>query len=112
MLLEFRLDGDPVSVGLKLDQTIGLANLKGRPLWDTAAGMLTYSKLSTDADFAFAIEKPGAFEYGLMYATRLDYDGKTAFDMPVTKILYQGPFEYRVPDARAKMPYYRGVAPR
>jgi len=110
--LEFSIAGKPVTVGLKLDQTIGLANLKGRPMWDAAAGTVGYGKLRTDADFAFAMEDAGGGEFGLMYATRLEYGGKTAFEMPVTPQIYQGPFEYRVPDARAKMPFYRGPLPR
>ena len=110
--LRFEIGGRPVTVGLKLDQNIGLTNYKGRPMWDYEAGALDYGPLRTDADFAFVVDKGGQLEYGLMYAARLDYEGKTLFEMPVTRVIYQGPISYKVPDARAKMPLYHEVTKR
>ena len=66
--------------------------------------------LATDADFAFARETGQGTEWGLVYATRLDYAGRTAFHMRPTPLLYQGPFEFRVPEPRAKGALVRGRA--
>ncbi|MDR1009741.1 MAG: heparinase II/III-family protein [Opitutaceae bacterium] len=108
--LTFRLDGDPVTVGLKLDQTIGLGNLRGRPMWDFRTGQVTYGKLRTDSDFAFVRErKDGAKETGFFYGCELHYDGKTLFDMPLNKHMYQGADDFRNPVIKDKMPRWHQI---
>ncbi|MGH8018673.1 MAG: hypothetical protein ACREIA_10325 [Opitutaceae bacterium] len=43
--LQFTLGGERVTVGLKLDQTIGLTNLRGRPMFDATTGAVAYGPL-------------------------------------------------------------------
>ena len=103
--LRFQLDGAPATIGLKLDQTIGLTNLRGRPLFDAQTGSIRYEELQTDADFAFAIERADATEIGFINAMQLDYADKTLFAMPLNEHMYQGSVEgFRVEKARDKMP--------
>ena len=104
--LEFDLNGHRAIAGLKLDQTIGLNNLRGRPMFDYDTGALSYGALKTDADFSFVIDKGAEYEFGAMYASKLEFAGKILFEMPVTKVIYQGPGEFMVPNARGKLPVY------
>lgn len=107
--LSVEINGQPVTVGLKLDQNIGLTNYRGRPMFDFETGSLAYGKLNTDADFAFVMEKGGEAEFGAMNVSRVLYDGKALFDMPLNKHMYQGPGEYRVPAIKDKMPRWQEV---
>jgi hypothetical protein len=103
--LSFQLDGEPVTVGLKLDQTIGLTNLRGRPMFDRATGTVAYGPLRTDADFAFVRERrDGRREFGFQYGIGLEYDGRELFLEPVWKEMFQGPGGFAVADRRDKMP--------
>ncbi len=111
--LRFALDGAPVTVGLKLDQTIGLTNLRGRPLFDAQTGSIAYGPLQTDADFAFAIERQNETEMGFINASQLVYSGQTLFAMPLNEHMYQGAVEeFRVAQARDKMPRWREAIAR
>lgn len=111
--LRFSLDGERVTVGLKLDQTIGLTNLVGRPMFDVTTGTVAYGELATDADFAFVRERrDGRREFGFQYATALSHAGKTLFSLPPWREMYQGPEGYSVPDRRDKMPRWHEVLPR
>ncbi len=108
--LQFTLGGEPVTVGLKLDQTIGLTNLRGRPMFDATTGAVDYGVLKTDADFAFVRErKDGTREFAFQYATALAYAGATYFQQPVWDQMYQGPDNFAVPDRRDKMPRWHEV---
>ncbi|MDR2673777.1 MAG: heparinase II/III-family protein [Opitutaceae bacterium] len=108
--LAFTLDGDPVTVGLKLDPAIGLTNLRGRPMFDWRTGSVTYGKLRTDSDFAFVREhKDGAREIGFFHGCKLQYDGKTLFDMPLNKHMYQGADDFRNPLIKDKMPRWHEI---
>jgi hypothetical protein len=110
--LQFKLNGDPTTVGLKLDQTIGLTNLRGRPMFDRTTGAVDYGALRTDGDFAYVREtKDGSREFGLMYAIGIEYQGKPLFLMPPNSSMYQGPGEFRVADVRDKMPRWHEIAP-
>jgi hypothetical protein len=110
--LTFTLGGEPVTVGLKLDQTIGLTNLRGRPMFDAKTGSVDYGALKTDADFAFVRErKDGTREFAFQYATALAYAGATYFKQPVWDQMYQGPDKFAVPDRRDKMPRWHEVVP-
>lgn len=103
--LQFTLGGEPVTVGLKLDQTIGLTNLRGRPMFDVATGTVGYGSLRTDADFAFVRERrDGTREFGFQYATALAWAGTTLYQQPVWDAMFQGPGDFAVPDRRDKMP--------
>jgi len=110
--LTFTLGGDPVTVGLKLDQTIGLTNRRGGPRFDFRTGRVTYGALATDADFAFVRSRPdGTREVGLMYGCALEFEGRTLFDMPLnqhpgmfSETLYPGAKEFRVDQIKDKMP--------
>jgi hypothetical protein len=103
--LRFDLEGSPVTVGLKLDQTIGLTNLRGRPMFDWKTGQVTYGDLQTDADFAFVRDRGKESDIGFIYGSQLTYKNKTLFDMPINQHMYQGSVEeYRVPDIKDKMP--------
>ena len=103
LTLRFQENGKPVAAGIKLDRTIGLTNLRGRPEWEWQTGKLEYGPLVTDADFAFV----QGDDFGLMNATRLDFNGRTLFEMPVSTKIYQGPFPDSAPAPRTKLPYYR-----
>ncbi|MDR0352534.1 MAG: hypothetical protein LBI02_03995 [Opitutaceae bacterium] len=108
--LAFTLNGDPVTVGLKLDRIIGLTNLRGRPMFDWRTGFVTYGKLRTDSDFSFVREhKDGAREIGFFYGCELHYDGKTLFDMPLNKHMYQGADDFRNPLIKDKMPRWHEI---
>lgn len=109
LALSFDIDHKPVTVGLKLDQTIGLTNLKGRPLFDWQTGSVTYGKLKTDADFAFVYDRGDQLEYGFINGCQSTYDGKVLFDMPVNSHMYQGPVTFRVPDIKDKMPRFHEI---
>ncbi len=110
--LRFMLGGEPVTVALKLDQTIGLTNLRGRPMFDAATGAVSYGALRTDADFAFVRERrDGTREYAFQYATALTFAGKTLFQQPVWDAMFQGPGNFAVPDRRDKMPRWHEVIP-
>ncbi|MCC6367984.1 MAG: hypothetical protein IT165_31045 [Bryobacterales bacterium] len=98
-------DGTRFTIGLKLDQTIGMANRDGRPLWDWESGAVSYGPLRTDADFAYVSEGgPSGRHFGLMNATRLEWQGAPLFDMPETDVIYQGPHGNPVKRQKAKMP--------
>ncbi len=106
--LRFKHEGSPVTVGLKLDQTIGLTNLRGRPLFDWKTGQVTYDNLQTDAEFAFVKDNGTEADIGFIYGSQLTYKNKTLFDMPINQHMYQGAVEeYRVPDIKDKMPRWR-----
>jgi hypothetical protein len=108
--LAFTLNGDPVTVGLKLDQTIGMSNLRGRPMFDWRAGAVSYGKLRTDSDFSFVRErKGGAREFGFQYGCEVSYDGKTLFAMPLNKHMYQGADDFRNPLIKDKMPRWHEI---
>ncbi len=108
--LTFKLGGDLVTVGLKLDQTIGLTNLRGRPLWDFRTGQVDYGKLRTDSDFAFVREyKDGAKETAFQYGCELHYDGRTLFEMPLNKHMYQGADDFRNQMIKDKMPRWHQI---
>ena len=107
--LSFKIDNNPVTVGLKLDQTIGLTNFKGRPMFNWQTGAVEYGKLKTDADFAFVIDDNKEFEYGLINGCQVIYDGIKLFDMPFNTQMYQGPIQYKVPDLKDKMPRYHDI---
>lgn len=110
--LRFTLGGEPVTVGLKLDQTIGLTNLRGRPMFDVATGTVGYGALHTDADFAFVRERSdGAREFGFQYATAVKFGGTTFFQQPVWKAMFQGPGDFAVADRRDKMPRWHETLP-
>ena len=107
--LAFEVGGRPVTVGLKLDQNIGLTNDRGRPMFDFETGSLTYGKLNTDADFAFVMERGRDVEFGAMNVSRVLFDGRTLFDMPLNTHMYQGPGDYRVRAIKDKMPRWHEV---
>ncbi|MDR0901874.1 MAG: hypothetical protein LBM92_03790, partial [Opitutaceae bacterium] len=108
--LAFTLNGDPVTVGLKLDQTVGFTNLRGRPLFDWRTGSVTYGKLRTDSDFAYVRErKDGAREIGFQYGCEVGYDGATLFDMPLNKHMYQGADDFRNQIIKDKMPRWHEI---
>lgn len=110
--LRFALGGDAVTVGLKLDQTIGLTNLRGRPMFDAATGAVNYGALRTDADFAFVRERrDGSREFGFQYATAVAFAGTKLFEHPVWPGLWQGPGDFAVADRRDKMPRWHQVVP-
>lgn len=110
--LRFTLDGEPVTVGLKLDQTIGLTNLRGRPMFDGRTGAVSYGALRTDAEFSFVREhRDGTREFGFLYGITLEHAGRTLFDMPLNHEMYQGPGSFRVPAIKDKMPRWHAVAP-
>ena len=110
--LQFSLGGEPVTVGLKLDQTIGLTNLRGRPMFDVATGTVDYGALRTDADFAFVRERrDGTREFAFQYATALAYADTTLFKQPVWDAMFQGPGDFAVPDRRDKMPRWHEFVP-
>lgn len=106
--LQFTIDNAPVTVGLKLDQTIGLTNLKGRPMFDWETGQVTYSQLKTDADFAFVVDRNKSKDIGFIYGSQLTYKDDILFDMPLNKHMYQGAVEgYQVPNIKDKMPRWK-----
>ena len=110
--LRFPLGGETVTVGLKLDQTIGLTNLRGRPMFDAATGTVAYGALRTDADFAYVRERrDGGREFGFQYATAVSHAGTTLFQLPVWDRMWQGPGDFAVPDRRDKMPRWHEVTP-
>ena len=110
--LRFTLDGDPVTVALKLDQTIGLTNLRGRPMFDWRTGAVSYGALRTDADFAFVRERRDrGHEFGFLYGCALEHAGRTLFNMPLNREMYQGQGDFRVPEIKDKMPRWHAVAP-
>ncbi len=108
--IHFTLNNEPVTVGLKLDQTIGLTNLRGRPMFDVKTGSITYDSLISDADFSFVREhKDGSIEFGFQYASLLRFKGSTLFKQPVWKEMYQGAPGFSVVDRRDKMPIWHEV---
>ena len=117
--LTFTLGSDPVTVGLKLDQTIELTNRRGGPRFDFRTGRVAYGALSTDADFAFVRSKPdGSHEVGLMYGCAVQFDGRTLFDMPLNQhpgmfgeTVYPGAREFRVDQIKDKMPRWHATVP-
>ncbi|HTO04538.1 MAG TPA: hypothetical protein VL069_12585, partial [Opitutus sp.] len=111
--LRFQLGGERVTVGLKLDQTIGLTNLRGRPMFDLATGTVEYGALRTDADFAFVRERrDGHVEFGFQYGTALTYGDRSLFLQPIWHEMFQGPGDFAVTDRRDKMPrWHETVAP-
>ena len=110
--LQFQLGGEPITVGLKLDQTIGLTNLRGRPMFDVATGTVDYGALRTDADFAYVRERrDGTREFGFQYATALAYAGAPFFKQPVREAMYQGLENFAVADRRDKMPRWHEIIP-
>jgi hypothetical protein len=117
--LAFSLGGDRVTVGLKLDQTIGLTNRRGGPKFDFRTGSVNYGALSTDADFAFVRQKPGGTrEIGLIYGCTLSYAGQALFDMPLNRhpgmfgeIIFPGAKEFRVDAIKDKMPRWHATVP-
>ena len=110
--LTFTLAGDPVTVGLKLDQTIGLTNRRGGPRFDFRTGRVAYGSLATDADFAFVRRKAdGTREVGMMYGCTVQFEGRTLFDMPLvqhpgmfSETVYPGTQEFKVDQIKDKMP--------
>jgi hypothetical protein len=106
--LEIDTGSRKIVAGIKLDQTIGLTNLRGRPMFDYSTGALSYGPLTTDADFAFVSPGAAGGGYGFVYGIRIDYSGRTLFEQPVSKQLYQGPWGSPVADSRAKLPLYHG----
>lgn len=104
--LTFSLGGDKVTVGLKLDQTIGLTNLRGRPMFDFRTGAVSYGALRTDADFAFVRQhQDGRREVGLMYGSAVEFGGETLFDLPLNgDQMYQGVGTFQVKEIKDKMP--------
>ena len=108
--LHFTLGGEPVTVGLKLDENIGLTNLRGRPMFDVATGTVAYGALRTDADFAFLRERrDGTREFGFQFATALAYAGEKLFEQPVHEGMWQGPGDFAVTDRRDKMPRWHQI---
>jgi hypothetical protein len=98
------------TVGLKLDTTIGLTNLRGRPMFDWKSGAVDYGGLSTDADFAFVVDRgAGGTEVGLMAGSQLRWNERVLFDMPFSEHMYQGPVDYEVPDRKDRMPRWHEV---
>ena len=111
--LQFQLRGETLTVGLKLDQTIGLTNLRGRPMFDVATGSVDYGPLHTDADFAFVREKrDGTREFAFQYATALTYADTVFFKQPVWEAMYQGLENFSVADRRDKMPRWHEIMPK
>lgn len=111
--LRFELGGEKVTVGLKLDQTIGLTNLRGRPMFDRTTGTIAYGALRTDADFAFVRElRDGRREFGFQYGMTLEHEGRNLYLQPVWEGMFQGPGKFTVADRRDKMPrWHEIVAP-
>ena len=107
--LRFDVGDGPATVGLKLDPTIGLTNLRGRPMFDWKTGAVRYGSLQTDADFAFVVERGGQREIGLLSGSRLCWNDDVLFDMPVAEHMYQGPVDYGVPDRKDRMPRWHEV---
>jgi hypothetical protein len=108
--LKFTLNGDPVEVGLKLDQNIGLTNLRGRPMFDWKTGSVAYGRLRTDADFAFVrTRSDGSREFAFLYGSRLEHEGVPLFNMPENHEMYQGPGDFRAADIRDKMPRWHEI---
>lgn len=103
--LRFALGGERVTVGLKLDQTIGLTNLRGRPMFDRTTGSVDYGALRTDADFAFVRERAGGqLEFGFQYGISVSYADRPLYLQPVWETMFQGPGDFAVADRRDKMP--------
>lgn len=117
--LTFTLRGEAVTVGLKLDQTIGLTNLRGHPAFDFRTGAVTYGALRTDADFAFVrTHRDGSHELGFQYGSEVRFGGEALFDMPVRRntttfgeAVYPGATEYRLDESKDKMPRWHAVVP-
>ncbi|MDB6168847.1 MAG: hypothetical protein JWM88_1711 [Verrucomicrobia bacterium] len=115
--LTFSLGGEPVTVGLKLDQTIGLTNLRGHPVFDFRTGAVAYGELRTDADFAFVRSKgDGTREVGMLYGSEVEFAGKILFDMPLRRDvttfgegIYAGAKEYRLDECKDKMPRWHEI---
>jgi hypothetical protein len=110
LALALEIDGQPATVGLKLDRTLGLANLSGRPMFDPDAGALQYGEnglITTDADMGFAIDRGATVEFGFVNAARFRYAGAALFEMPVHGGLFQG---FVPPDQTARAP--RDTMPR
>ena len=115
--LTLQLGKESVTVGLKLDQTIGLTNLRGHPIFDFRTGTLAYGDLRTDADFAFVRTKSdGSHEVGMMYGSAVEFAGRMLFDMPVRRdtttfgeAVYPGAKEYRLDESKDKMPRWYEV---
>jgi hypothetical protein len=79
-------------------------------MWDFRTGRVTYGKLQTDSDFAFVRErKDGAKEIGFFYGCELQYNGKTLFEMPLDKHMYQGADDFRNPVIKDKMPRWHQI---
>lgn len=98
------------TVGLKLDTTIGLTNLRGRPMFDWRTGAVDYGDLTTDADFSFVVDRGDAGrEIGLLSGSRLNWQGQTLFDMPLAEHMYQGPVDYTVPERKDRMPRWHQI---
>jgi hypothetical protein len=106
LALELEIDGCPATAGLKLDRTLGLSNMAGRPMFDPDAGALDYGAITTDADMCFAIDRAGQVEYGFVNAARFRYRGRTLFEMPPHEGMFQGFVEesQRVRSPRDTMP--------
>jgi len=110
--LRFSLNGEPVTVGLKLDQTIGLTNLRGRPMFDFRTGAVSYGDLRTDADFSFVRQRSdGSKEVGFVYGSALEFAGQTLFDMPLNHDMYQGIDDFRLPEIKDKIPRDHFIVP-
>jgi hypothetical protein len=109
LALGLEVDGCPATVGLKLDRTLGLANLSGRPRFDPDAGALNYGPITTDADMCFVVDRGSLVEYGFVNAARLRYGGATLFEMPVHAGLFQGfmPEDQMVRAPRDTMPRWQ-----
>ncbi|MDP7449714.1 MAG: hypothetical protein QF689_14070 [Candidatus Latescibacteria bacterium] len=107
--LRFDVGGGTATVGMKLDTTIGLTNLRGRPMFDWHTGSVDYDGLRTDADFAFVVDRGKQHEVGLMCGSRLCWEGEILFDMPKSEHMYQGPVDYAVPERKDRMPRWHEV---
>jgi len=110
--LRFDVGDGSAIVGLKLDTTIGLTNLRGRPMFDWRTGAVEYGSLRTDADFAFVLERDRGREIGLLSGSRLCWNDEVLFDMPLAEHMYQGPVDYAVPDRKDRMPRWHQVLER
>ncbi len=101
-------DDRQATIGLKLDQAIGLTNLRGRPLFDVDTGSIRYADLTSDADFAFVLAHERQLDFGFVNGAKLDYRGQSLFMAKRDLYMNQGPTTFRVERVYDKMPRWMG----
>lgn len=108
--LEFKIHGEAVTVGLKLDQNLGLTQLRGRPMFSAETGLVHYGEMATDAEFAFVrTRRDGGREFGLMVGSHVELAGESLLRMPVIDRMWQGPGDFRVAACRDQLPRWHEV---